>query len=244
MGQFIIDARGLTKRYGLRPALAEVDLQIVAGESLAVFGPNGAGKTTLLRMLATNLRPTSGSLTIAGRDARRSARETRADIGVISHASFLYDDLSGLDNLLFFGRLHGCANPRERAEELLDQLGLSTRADDPVRAYSRGMQQRLSVARALMHDPRIVFLDEPFSGLDPQGSSVLADLLLSLRAGGRTLIMTTHDLPRGIALSDRWIILSRGRTVGEGRSADQDGARFEELYFERLMAPAAQSAAR
>ena len=230
----IIEARGLTKRYGALVALDRVDLAVGAGESLAIFGPNGAGKTTLTRILATNLKATAGSLRIAGKDPRVHDRETKAMIGLISHQTFLYDELSARDNLLFFGRLYGAPRPEEGAEALLESVGLADRADDPVRTFSRGMQQRLSLARSLIHEPRIVFLDEPFTGLDPHAASVLQATLERLRREKRTLLVTTHDLPRGLGLSDRWVILSKGRIAGEGRSAGADRSAFEEEYFSHI----------
>jgi heme exporter protein A len=230
----IIEARGLTKRYGALVALDGIDLAVDAGQSLAIFGPNGAGKTTLTRILATNLRASEGSLRIGGRDPRVHDRETKAMIGLISHQTFLYDDLSARDNLVFFGRLYGAPRPEEGAEALLESVGLADRAEDPVRTFSRGMQQRLSLARSLIHEPRIVFLDEPFTGLDPHAASVLQSTLERLRLEKRTLLVTTHDLPRGLGLSDRWVILSKGRIAGEGVSAAVDRSTFEDEYFAYL----------
>ena len=227
----MLEARGLTKRYGANLALDHVDLDVASGESLAVFGPNGAGKTTLTRILATHLRATEGTLRIAGRDPRRFDRETRSMIGLISHQTFLYDDLSARENLVFFGRLYGALRIGERVDALLESFGLTDRADDPVRTYSRGMQQRLSVARALVHDPSVVFLDEPFTGLDPHAAMALNETLARLRGQGRTLVVTTHDLARGIALSDRFVILVRGRIAARGACTTVDPLRFEKDYF-------------
>ncbi len=227
-------ARALTKRYGAVVALDRVDLDVAAGESLAVFGPNGAGKTTLTRILATHLRPSAGTLRIAGRDPRRHDRETRRSIGLISHQTFLYDELTARENLVFFGRLYGASGVAQRVEALLDSVGLTERADDPVRTLSRGMQQRLSVARALVHEPSILFLDEPFTGLDPAAAAALATILSGLRQQGRTLVVTTHDLSRGIALCDRWLILARGRVAASGLSAGVDRERFESEYLKAV----------
>ncbi len=232
----IIEAILLTKRYGARVALDRVSLEVRRGTSLAVFGPNGAGKTTLIRILASSLRPTSGTLRIAGRDPRGHDLETKARIGLISHQTFLYDDLTARENLAFFARLYGTPNVSARADSLLDSLDLFDRADDPVRTFSRGMQQRLSLARSLIHDPEIIFLDEPFTGLDPHAASVLETTLTRLRENGRTLLVTTHDLSRGLDLSDRWIILSRGSLVAEGLSRSSDRAAVERSYFAHLSA--------
>lgn len=230
----IIEARGLTKRFGSYLALDRVDLDLARGASLALFGPNGAGKTTLIRILASGLRATAGSLRVAGLDPAVHGRDTRRIIGIVSHETHLYDDLSALENLLFFARLYGAPAPSERARALLDLLGLTDRAEDPVRTFSRGMQQRLALARAMVHDPAILFLDEPFTGLDPRAVSRLLDTLLGFRQSGRTLVVATHDLARGLDLSDRWIILARGRAIVQGCSAEAESSAFETTYFEHL----------
>ena len=229
-----VETRGLAKSFGAIQALAGLDLCLPAGESVAVFGPNGAGKTTLIRLLTLALRPTAGSFRIAGLEPRRDEREIRARIGVISHHTYLYDDLTARQNLEFFGRLYGVAAPRERAEELLELVGLAARADDAAGGFSRGMQQRLSLARALVHEPSIVFLDEPFTGLDPHGARSLRLTLERLRAERRTVVLVTHNLGEGLELCERWLILARGRLLADGRSADADPAAFERHYFERL----------
>lgn len=228
-GATLLTARGLTRRFGARLALDGVDLDLAAGEAVAIFGPNGAGKTTLLRVLARSLTPTAGSVAVAGAGDDLAARAT---IGLLSHHSFLYDDLTARDNLVFYGRLHGVADPLRRACDLLEATGLSHRADDPVRSYSRGMQQRLSLARALVHEPAILLLDEPFSGLDPAAAARLRLTLRAQRDEGRALLMTTHDLAEGLELSDRWLFLSRGRIVARGASADADRGALERAYRE------------
>lgn len=229
-----IETHGLSKKFGLIQAIDRLSFRVERGESVAVFGPNGAGKTTLIRMLTLSLRATAGRFRIDGLDPAEEDLRIRQRIGVISHQSFLYDDLSALQNLEFFARLYGVSAPRRRAEELLQTVGLAPRADDPVRTFSRGMQQRVSLARALLHRPRIVFLDEPFTGLDPHAARTLRATLDGLREEGRTVFMVTHNLAQGLELSDRWLILSGGRVVDEGRSEAADRARFEEGYFERL----------
>jgi heme exporter protein A len=148
--------------------------------------------------------------------------------------SYLYDDLTARQNLEFYARIFGAADPRGRTEQLLEAVGLAARADDPVGTFSRGMQQRASLARALVHEPRIVFLDEPFTGLDPHGARTLRETLDRLREERRTVFMVTHNLTQGLELSDRWIILARGRIVDQGRSAEADPAMFEREYFDRL----------
>ena len=232
----IIEAKGLTKRYGALVALDGVDLEVQPGESLAIFGPNGAGKTTMTRILASSLKASAGTLRIAGRDPRVHDRETRAMIGLISHQTFLYDDLTARENLLFFARLYAAHDAEARADTLLRSLGLIDRAEDLVRTFSRGMQQRLSLARSLIHEPQIVFLDEPFTGLDPHAATVLQCTLERLRGERRTLLVTTHDLGRGLDLSDRWVILSKGRLAAQGLSREADRATFESSYFAHLAA--------
>jgi heme exporter protein A len=229
-----IETRSVTKRFGAVAALQSVDLRVETGESLALFGPNGAGKTTLIRILTLGLKPASGAFRVAGRDPGSDPLGIRQRIGLISHQSLLYDQLTAAENLEFFARLYGVEAPRRRSAELLDTIGLGHRADDPVGTLSRGMQQRVSIVRALVHDPPVVFLDEPFAGLDPLASGMLRETLERLRSRARTVLLVTHDLRRGLELSDRWVLLSRGRIVEGGSSGATDPATFERDYFGRL----------
>ena len=235
--ELAVETRALRRVYRSRGeeivALQSVDLQVRRGRIYGVLGPNGAGKTTLIRILASVCRPTAGRVEIDGRDVRgRDQAALRSRIGVISHQTLLYDGLTGMENLLFFGRLYGIEGPRERAEELLREFRLWERRDDRTGTYSRGMQQRLAIARALVHDPEILFLDEPFTGLDPVAARLLVSLLERLKGNGRAAVMTTHDLAEGLALSDRWAILARGRLADQGASRETDAARLEARYFE------------
>jgi len=232
----VIDGVGLTKRFGARAALDRVDFRVHEGESISLFGPNGAGKTTLIRALTLGLRLDAGQLEVCGLDPRRDDLAIRGSIGVIAHQSFLYDDLTPRENLEFYGRLYGVPDPPGRTSELLDLLGLRHREHDRVADLSRGLQQRVSVARALVHDPPLLFLDEPFTGLDPQAANRLRELLSSLRERRRTIVLVTHDLRQGLELCDRWILLSKGRIVDRGEAADTDPARFESEYSSRLSA--------
>ena len=229
-----IEVSGLTKRFGSQAALDGIAFRLGRGESLAVFGPNGAGKTTLTRILTSTLRSTAGTIRIEGHDPREDEIRTRRTLGLISHQTFLYDDLSARENLVFFGRIHGLGDPRLRADALLESVRLEDRADDPVRTFSRGMQQRLALARCLIHDPQIVFLDEPFTGLDPYAASLFRATLERLRADGRTILLVTHNLTEGLELSDRWMILARGRIVAEGVSAGTDRVAFERDYLHHV----------
>jgi heme exporter protein A len=214
----MLEAKGLTRRFGARVALDRLDLAVAAGEAIAIFGPNGAGKSTLCRLLTSTLKPTSGTLRVAGHDPRRQELTVKRMFGVVSHHTFLYDALSARENLLFFARLCGVADPAARVEAMLRTVGLSDRGDDPVRGFSRGMQQRIALSRALLHEPEILLLDEPFTGLDPQATRWLESTIAGLRAAGTTILMVTHDPARGLALTDRWILLSRGRLTAGGDS--------------------------
>jgi heme exporter protein A len=223
----ILQARGLTRRFGARVAVDRLDLDVAPGEALAIFGPNGAGKSTLCRLLTSTLRPTGGTLRVAGQDPRRNERSVKRMFGVVSHQTFLYDALSARENLLFFARLSGVADPGARVDALLDEVGLADRGDDPVRGFSRGMQQRVALSRAMLHEPEILLLDEPFTGLDPQASRWLEATILALRRSGTTILLVTHDPARGLELSDRWILLARGRIAASGPSGATDLAALE-----------------
>ena len=228
----MLESKGLTRRFGARVALDRLDLTVAAGEAIAVFGPNGAGKSTLCRLLTSTLKPTSGTIRVAGQDPRRQELTVKRMFGVVSHHTFLYDALSARENLLFFARLSGVEDPAPRVEAMLQTVGLADRGDDPVRGFSRGMQQRIALSRALLHAPEILLLDEPFTGLDPQATRWLESTITALRAGGTTILMVTHDPARGLALSDRWILLSRGRLTASGQSR----ATARETLEERLQA--------
>ncbi|HEY8154989.1 MAG TPA: ABC transporter ATP-binding protein [Myxococcota bacterium] len=214
-------ASGLGKRFGRSVALDGVDLELPEGASLAVLGPNGAGKSTLLRLIAGLARPTSGSLLIAGTPAHHPA--ARARVGFIGHASLLYASLSARENLLFAARLQRVPEAAARVAGWLEAAGLARVGELPVSHFSRGMSQRLAIARGLVHDPSLLLLDEPFAGLDPRAASRLAAQLASLRAAGRTLLLVTHDPRRAAEQCDRAIVLAAGRVAYAGRG-DQAGA--------------------
>lgn len=228
-----VEARGLVKQFGARRALDGVDLAVPAGAFLSIFGPNGAGKTTLLRQLALLARPTRGSLRLLGVDALEEPDELRARIGLISHRSMLYGDLSAEENLAFFSALYRGEPDRSRIDELLRLVELDHRRHDAVRTYSRGMQQRLSIARALVNDPELVLLDEPYSGLDPHAAELFDQLIARARAErpGRTFIMVSHDLEKGFDLCSHVLILARGQVVLMAEKAGLDRAAFRDLYL-------------
>ena len=222
---------GLRKAYGPVEALCGLDLRVEPGAFLTIFGPNGAGKTTLLKVLATLTRPTEGSALVGGKDVVRHAGAVRKRVGVISHNTYLYPQLTALENLEFYARMYRVSAGRERALALLTKMDLGRRMHDRVGTYSRGMQQRLSVARALLHDPKLLLLDEPYTGLDQHACRVLADVLEGLRDGIRTVIMTTHNLQEGLAGCDRAAILVEGRLVFDQEVTNIDASGFQHTYF-------------
>ncbi len=219
------EARGLVKRFGPRLALGGVDLRLEPGHSLALVGPNGAGKTTLLRVLAGTLSPTSGSLRVFGHDARRDRRNAFARVGLVSHASLLYDDLTAIENVAFFARLYGIVEPTERALAVLEGVGVAHRAEDKVSELSRGLRQRVSLARALVHDPALLLLDEPFAGLDPRGIDLLCRSIETWSAAGRAIVLVAHDVERALSITRAFAVLDRGGWVDGGDSSAQQAIR-------------------
>ena len=230
----IIQVRDLRKDFGYLQALSGVSFDLNKGEFLTIFGPNGAGKTTLIKVLAGLTRPTSGSAHIDGFDVLESNAELRSQIGVISHTTCLYPDLTALENLLFYAKLYGLDDPEKRANESIREAGLQLRRHDPVRTYSRGMQQRMAIARATLHDPSVLFLDEPFTGLDLRATNALKDHLHDLHTGKRTIIMTTHDMCCGLELCDRVAIQNKGRFLLLESINCIDQENFETFYTEAL----------
>jgi heme ABC exporter ATP-binding subunit CcmA len=220
--------RGLEKRFGRSPALRGVDFEVGAGEVLAVVGPNGAGKSTLLRMVAGLARPSAGRLLIDEIPAGRP--QARARIGYVGHATFLYPQLTARENLIFAGRLQGLRDPAARADALLAEEGLLAAADRSAGGFSRGMAQRLALARARMHDPSVWLLDEPFTGLDRRASLALADRIRALRAEGRALLLVTHDLAQAAELADAALVLANGRCAALLRAAALSASALEAAY--------------
>lgn len=204
----LIEVRGLVKVQGRLPALRGVDMTLRRGEFVALTGPNGSGKSTLLRLLAGLSRPDGGSIHIGGWQVPAELAALRAQIGYVGHETLLYDQLSALENLLFCARLYNLAEPEGRIRSLLARVGLAGRAQDRVRNYSRGMQQRLAIARALLPDPAVLLLDEPFDGLDVAATGTLSQLLRSSRQ--RSILMATHRFGLAEQLADRAIILMNG----------------------------------
>ena len=226
-----IEANALTRRFGRRYAIRELTFHIADGECLALFGPNGAGKTTLLRVLAGLLRPTSGAARVAGVDLPGGSA-SRSVVGLISHQTMLYAALTALENVEFTAKLYGIRNARDAALRALERMRLADRADSPVRSLSRGMQQRVSIARAIVHEPRVVLLDEPYTGLDEAGASALSDTLLSLRSTGAALVLVTHHLSEGLALATHAAIMREGRFVRFEERSSIDPERYRDVYRE------------
>ncbi len=224
-----IETKKLTKVFGDRKALDKVSIEVPEGAFLSIFGPNGAGKTTLVRTLATLSRATSGTALVAGFDAKEEPDKVREHIGLISHNPMLYPDLTAMENLMFTAQLYGVVNAEERVRELLRAVELDHRRFDVVRTFSRGMTQRLSIARALMNDPDVVFLDEPYAGLDPHAVEIFDGLIEQLR-DGRTFIMVSHDLQKGFDVCTHALVLARGRVVSYAPKEDIDFEQFRQLY--------------
>jgi heme exporter protein A len=208
-----IEVRGVEKIFGEHRALRGVDLTVARGECLVIFGPNGAGKTTLLKVLSTLMKPSAGTIWLDGINIREKPAQIRRMISLVSHQTFLYDNLSIAENLKFYGRMYDIENLEERIEEVVSWIQLESRLHDPVGTLSRGMQQRVSMARAVLHSPSFLFLDEPEVGLDPHASDMVREVLGNRDSGTRTVVMTTHNLERGLATGDRFAIIDRGKIV-------------------------------
>jgi len=232
--QVAIEVQKLHKSFGVQTALRGITFSLRKGEFLTIFGPNGAGKTTLLKILAGLARPTRGTARVAGYDVLEGDPGMKREIGVIAHASCLYADLSAVENLIFYAKMYGLEQPEEQAVRAIEKVGLKARMHDRVRTFSRGMQQRVSIARAVLHNPSVLFLDEPFTGLDPQGANNLKQTLRELHTEKRTVLMTTHDIACGLELSDKVAVQSKGRFVLYEDAKNLEKHRFEDLYFEVL----------
>ena len=229
----MIKINGLVKNYGLNTVLRGVSLHVKPGEFVTLVGGNGAGKSTLLRVVSTLLKPTGGEILVGGWPLPDHADKVRRHIGLVSHQALLYGDLTAAENLTFFARLYQLENSEERVMSALKTVGLFARQRDPVQSFSRGMMQRLTLARATLHEPDVLLLDEPYTGLDQDASALLDDLLRRERENGRTILMITHDLVHGLNLCDRVAILSRGKIVQEIANGEVSGTEFLDIYAEQ-----------
>ena len=225
-----IEVQGLTKSFGAYHVLRGIDLKLKAGERVAVFGPNGAGKTTLIKIMSTLIKPSSGIVKINGENIHDKAMSVRGRLGVVGHHTFLYNNLTIYDNLKFYGRMYGVKDLEEKIYEVVARVELESRLHDRVGTLSRGMQQRISFARSIIHSPEIMFLDEPEVGLDQHAMCIMQDVLKSTGTGLETVLLTTHNLERGLEMCDRLTILHRGRIVYDEMKEGMDVMRFKEIY--------------
>ena len=226
----VVKVEGVTKSFSNQLALRGIDLEVKRGESIVLFGPNGAGKTTLIKVLATIMNPSSGRVLIDGLSLKNNAEEMRRRIGVVTHETFLYSNLTAYENLEFYSRMYDVPKRKERIHEVVAMVGMTSRLHDRVGTLSRGMQQRLSIARSLLHRPAIMLLDEPETGLDQQAISMLWKALAPEGEKKRTVILTTHNLERGLELGECLIILDKGRIVYQGSRQDLDLSGLKEAY--------------
>lgn len=226
----IVDVRNLVKRFGIKPVLKGLNFQVAPDEFVVILGPNGAGKTTLLRILASLSRPTRGDVRILGYELPGQASAIRRHLGVVSHQPLLYGDLSAEENLRFYGRMYNILSLEQRVKEVLKLVGLENRRRDLVRTFSRGMQQRLAIGRAILHDPQILLLDEPHTGLDQDASAMLDGLLRQIATSGRTVVMTSHDIWRAANLASRIDVLSRGVIVASVFNQDLSPNQLADFY--------------
>ncbi len=226
----MITVRKLVKRFGLKTVLRGLDFEVQPGEFVAILGPNGAGKTTFLRILASLSRPSLGEVSVAGYRLPDQAAAVRARLGVVSHMPLLYGDLTAEENLRFFGRMYGVSNIDERTTEVLEMVGLASRRRDLVRIFSRGMQQRLAIGRAVFHAPDVMLFDEPYTGLDQDASAMLDEVLRSVATKGCTVVMTSHDLMRAEELATRFDVLSRGVMVASATRKQLGKSNLLTLY--------------
>jgi heme exporter protein A len=232
-----IEVQKLVKRFGLKTVLRGMDFRVEAGEFVALLGPNGAGKTTFLRILASLSRPAMGEVRIAGYRLPSQADAVRRMIGVVSHLPLLYGDLTAEENLRFFSNMYGIPNINSRIDEVLQMVGLVNRRHDLVRTFSRGMQQRLSIGRAVLHDPEVMLFDEPHTGLDQDACVMLDNVLREVAVRGRTVVMTSHDLARAAELATRFDILSRGSIIACAQRSDLDPNQLLAFYRQAIAEP-------
>lgn len=228
-----IEAKHLSKAFGTRKAVDDVTFALPEGAFLSIFGSNGAGKTTLLRVLSTLDRPSGGEAFVSGADIKEHPDTVRERIGLISHQPMLYPDLTAEENLLLYAQLYGVEDAQGRVDQLLQAVGLAHRKLDLTRTFSRGMTQRLSIARALVHDPAVVFLDEPYSGLDPHAVDIF-DELIEAQRDERTFVMVSHDLEKGFHTCTHALVLARGRIVAFAPKNELDFDEFSQLYRETV----------
>ena len=232
MSEKVLVAKDITKSFGRFQVLNAINLTINHRDIYILFGSNGAGKTTLVKILSTILSADSGELTLFGKKIEGRSKDIKAMIGFMSHEPYLYNELSALENLNFYANLYSVKDKKERIESLLKEVGLYHRSHDRIGSFSRGMKQRLSLARAILHDPDIIFLDEPYAGLDIRAQDILNDLIVGLNQKGKTFFLITHDIGKGFEIANRSGILSKGKIVYEVEGGEKKA--FPEKYKEIL----------
>ena len=225
----MIKVEHVSKSFGDTQALKDISFHVRQGEYVALLGVNGAGKTTLIRILSTLTKPTSGQVKLAGFSTKKEAMKVRDQIGIVSHFTFLYDDLSAEENLKFYAKMYSVSQAEERIDFLLKQVNLNSRRYDLVRTFSRGMQQRLALARAILQQPKILLLDEPFAGLDVNASSMLSGLLSNFIEKDSTVLVTTHDINFALSMAHRILVIKNGLIVADKKSADVTVDEVKEL---------------
>ncbi|WP_042458272.1 heme ABC exporter ATP-binding protein CcmA [Neobacillus dielmonensis] len=230
----MIEITKLTKQADNKLILRGIDIKVSKGETVAILGPNGAGKSTLLKIIAGLIKPTSGLVKMKGLDIKKDGFEIKKSIGYLPHASLLYDHYSPLENLVFFGKLYGVEQVEERAVQLVKEVGLSFFLHDPVKNFSRGMVQRIAIARAIIHDPEILLLDEPHTGLDQGAMTILNNVILTMKNKGTTTLMVTHDFKQAAEICDRIIIIKNGKLVDDFQVKDQSIELVTEKYARQL----------
>jgi heme exporter protein A len=234
MSEPLIQFSKVNKKYGHIHAMRDVSVSFNKGEFISIFGPNGAGKSTFLKLLCTMTSPSSGDIMYEGTPLKKLKDDFRSRFGVISHQPFLYSELTAMENLRFYAKLYGVEKIDDRIKELLDKVELYKRRNDKVRGYSRGMLQRLSITRALLHNPDIVVLDEPYTGLDTHASDILTKILMELFDEQRTILMVTHNIKQGYDASSRLAIIRRGQIVFDRKKSDISIDEFEHAYTEAV----------
>ncbi|WP_210365890.1 heme ABC exporter ATP-binding protein CcmA [Bacillus sp. REN3] len=227
----MIEIKGLTKQADDKLILRGIDLSIKKGETVAILGPNGAGKSTILKVIATLMKPTTGSVEINGLEWKRHVHEIKKLLGYLPHSSLLYDQYSPLENLVFYGAAYGIPDPRKRAAELIGQVGLSYFQNEPVKNFSRGMIQRVAIARAIIHNPELLLLDEPHTGLDQGAIATLNEVIQSMKEKGTTTLMVTHDMKQAAEICDRAVIIKQGKVAEDFTLMQKNEDILTELYL-------------
>jgi heme ABC exporter ATP-binding subunit CcmA len=226
----VIEIEQLVKEFGRKRVIGNVNMKIDSGEFVVILGPNGAGKTTLLRLISTLLRPSSGRILVDGNDVKDEGIEVRQKVGVLAHVPYLYEELSAIENLRFYAKMYGIGPADERIKDLLERVKLSHRMNDQVGTFSRGMKQRLAIARAIIQKPNHLFMDEPYTGLDLNGCSILSEMLRRFHRQKRTIVMVTHDMERGYEMGERLAVMIDGDIAYDVRKDTVSFDEFKESY--------------